>query len=143
MREVLDFLYSIIQSAWSMLNSSSAWVVFSFIVAGLLHEFIKPENLQKTAIGSTKVRGVFWTTVTGMLLPICQLRNDPIGNQYVLQRSLSWSHINLYDKYASHQPIGGVAVMGAFGKRNYNYICNFRICRTNAHRNDCESFWRR
>ena len=56
MREVLNFLYGIIQSAWSMLNSSSAWVVFSFIVAGLLHEFIKPENLQKTAIGSTKVR---------------------------------------------------------------------------------------
>ena len=79
MREVLNFLYGIIQSAWSMLNSSSGWMIFSFIVAGLLHEFIKPENLQKTAIGSTKVRGVFWTSVTGMLLPICSCGTIPLG----------------------------------------------------------------
>ena len=143
MREVLDFLYSIIQSAWSMLNSSSAWVVFSFIVAGLLHEFIKPENLQKTAIGSTKVRGVFWTTVTGMLLPILQLRNDPIGNQYVLQRSLSGSTLTFMTSTPVINPLAVLLSWGLFGKRNYNYICNFRICRTNAHRNDCESFWRR
>lgn len=79
MNEIWEFLYSIIQSAWSMLNSSSAWVVFSFIVAGLLHEFIKPENLQKTAIGSKRVSGVFWTTVTGMLLPICSCGTIPLG----------------------------------------------------------------
>ncbi len=77
--EFVDFLYKIILSGWSMLNSSSHWIIFSFIVAGLLHEFIKPENMQKTAIGSTKIKGVFMTTVTGMLLPICSCGTIPLG----------------------------------------------------------------
>lgn len=79
MGDMYDFFYSIIQSAWSMLNSSSTWVVFSFIVAGLLHEFIKPEQLQKTAIGSKKTSGVFWSTLSGMLLPICSCGTIPLG----------------------------------------------------------------
>ena len=77
--EWLEFFESIFQTAWSMLDSSSHWVVFSFIVAGLLHEFIKPENMQKTSVGSSKVSGVFWTTVTGMLLPICSCGTIPLG----------------------------------------------------------------
>lgn len=79
MTEVLEFFNSIFQSAWSMLNSSSHWIIFSFIVAGLLHEFIKPENMQKTSIGSTKISGVFWTTVSGLCLPICSCGTIPLG----------------------------------------------------------------
>jgi len=79
MGDLLEFLKSIIQTAWSMLDSSSSWVVFSFIVAGLLHEFIKPEQMQKTAIGSTKFRGVLWSTLTGMMLPICSCGTIPLG----------------------------------------------------------------
>ena len=45
------FLEKIIASTWNMLNSSSPWIIFSFLVAGLLHEFLKPEKIQKTAIG--------------------------------------------------------------------------------------------
>lgn len=76
---IKEFLFSILQSAWSMLNSSSHWIIFSFIVAGLLHEFIKPENMQKTSVGSTKFSGVFWTTVSGMCLPICSCGTIPLG----------------------------------------------------------------
>ena len=57
--ELGSFIFSIIQSAWSMLNSSSSWMVFSFAVAGVLHEFLKPEKIQKTAIGSKRISGVF------------------------------------------------------------------------------------
>ena len=42
------FLEKIIVSTWNMLNSSSPWIIFSFLVAGLLHEFLKPEKIQKT-----------------------------------------------------------------------------------------------
>ena len=62
-----------------MLDSSSSWVVFSFIVAGLLHEFIKPEQMQKTAIGSKKFTGVLWSSLTGMMLPICSCGTIPLG----------------------------------------------------------------
>lgn len=79
MAELYEFLKSIIQTAWSMLDSSSTWVIFSFIVAGLLHEFIKPEQMQKTAIGSTKFTGLLWSTLTGMMLPICSCGTIPLG----------------------------------------------------------------
>lgn len=77
--DLWEFIYSIIVSAWSMLNSSSPWLMFSFIVAGLLHEFLKPEKIQRTAIGSKKISGVFWTTVSGMFIPICSCGTIPLG----------------------------------------------------------------
>ena len=43
-----EFLEKIIASTWNMLNSSSPWIIFSFLVAGLLHELLKPEKIQKT-----------------------------------------------------------------------------------------------
>ena len=67
-----SFLWDILYSAWDMICSSSVWMAFSFLLAGVLHEFLKPEKIQKTAIGSTRIAGVFWTTVTGMLIPICR-----------------------------------------------------------------------
>ena len=54
-----NFILRILNSSWNMLNSSSGWMIFSFIVAGVLHEFLKPEKVQKTAIGSSRVSGVF------------------------------------------------------------------------------------
>ena len=77
--ELGSFIFSIIQYAWSMLNSSSSWMVFSFAVAGVLHEFLKPEKIQKTAIGSKRISGVFWTTLSGMFIPICSCGTIPLG----------------------------------------------------------------
>lgn len=77
--ELGSFIFSIIQSAWSMLNSSSSWMVFSFAVAGVLREFLKPEKIQKTAIGSKRISGVFWTTLSGMFIPICSCGTIPLG----------------------------------------------------------------
>ena len=77
--ELGSFIFSIIQSAWSMLNSSSSWMVFSFAVAGVLHEFLKPEKIQKTAIGSKRISGVFWTTLSGMFIPLCSCGTIPLG----------------------------------------------------------------
>ena len=79
MGEMWDFIYSIIESAWSMMNSSSPWMVFSFFVAGLLHEFLKPENLKKMSVASKSPWGVFWTTVSGMFIPICSCGTIPLG----------------------------------------------------------------
>ena len=77
--ELGSFIFSIIQSAWSMLNSSSSWMVFSFAVAGVLREFLKPDKIQKTAIGSKRISGVFWTTLSGMFIPICSCGTIPLG----------------------------------------------------------------
>lgn len=77
--EFWNFIMKVLNSTWNMLNSSSGWMIFSFVVAGLLHEFLKPEKIQKTAIGSKKVSGVFWTTISGMFIPICSCGTIPLG----------------------------------------------------------------
>ncbi len=74
-----NFILKILNSTWNMLNSSSGWMIFSFLVAGVLHEFLKPEKVQKTAIGSARVSGVFWTTLSGMFIPICSCGTIPLG----------------------------------------------------------------
>lgn len=79
LNDFLEFLYRIINSSFNMLNSSSPWMIVSFAVAGVLHEFLKPEKIQKTAIGSKRVSGVFYTTVSGMLIPICSCGTIPLG----------------------------------------------------------------
>ena len=79
MGNFLQFCFTVIASAWSMLNSASPWMIFSFLLAGVLHECLKPEKIQKTAIGSSRISGVFWTTVSGMLIPICSCGTIPLG----------------------------------------------------------------
>lgn len=73
------FLRGILESAMNMLNGSSVWMIFSFLLAGILHEFLKPEKIRKTAVGSARPSGVFWSTVTGMFIPICSCGTIPLG----------------------------------------------------------------
>lgn len=79
LNDFVEFLYRIINSSFNMLNSSSPWMIVSFAVAGVLHEFLKPEKIQKTALGSRRFSGVFYTTVSGMLIPICSCGTIPLG----------------------------------------------------------------
>lgn len=76
---VIDFAKSVFNSAISMLNSASVWIVFSFAVAGVIHEFVGPDRMQKTTIGSTKLSGILLTTITGMCIPICSCGTIPLG----------------------------------------------------------------
>ena len=79
MNSIIQFISDVFKSAISMLNSASAWMLFSFLVAGVIHEFVGPDRMQKSAIGSTKITGVLWATLTGMCLPICSCGTIPLG----------------------------------------------------------------
>ena len=75
-----QFMIGALRSAWDMLNGSSGWMMFSFMLAGLLHEFMKPEKIQKTAIGSKKSPGrVLGDAVRERLFPICSCGTIPLG----------------------------------------------------------------
>ena len=45
----------------------------------MLFRSLKPEKIQKTAIGSKRISGVFWTTLSGMFIPICSCGTIPLG----------------------------------------------------------------
>ncbi len=79
MSAFFDFIWTVLKSAVNMINGASYWMVLSLIVAGCLHEFLTPEALQKSNLGTTKVTGVLWATLTGMLIPICSCGSIPLG----------------------------------------------------------------
>lgn len=75
---LFDFIKDIISTSISILNGASGWLVISFIIAGLLHNFLTPDKLQKS-LGNKKISSIFKSTLSGMLLPICSCGVIPIG----------------------------------------------------------------
>ncbi|MBQ3404008.1 MAG: permease [Oscillospiraceae bacterium] len=76
---MLTFIKEVLFSALSMLNSASPWMVFSFAIAGALHDFVGADTLSRSSIGSTKITGLLLTTLTGMCIPICSCGTIPLG----------------------------------------------------------------
>lgn len=79
MTAFLDFVYDVLWSFMDMLNGASYWMILSLIVAGCLHEFLTPETLTKSSLGTTRITGVLWSTLTGMLIPVCSCGSIPLG----------------------------------------------------------------
>lgn len=77
--DFFSFIGGVINSAFDMLGTSSSWMILSFFIAGLLHEFLSPEKMRKSSIGTKKVSGVFWSTISGALIPICSCGTIPLG----------------------------------------------------------------
>lgn len=61
-----------------MLNGASGWIVFSFVIAGLLHDVISPARFHKS-LGNTKLSSILKVTISGMFLPICSCGTIPLG----------------------------------------------------------------
>ncbi len=79
MLDFFSFLKQVVASTFNMLGTSSIWMIFSFIIAGVLHEFLSPEKMRKSSIGTKKISGIFWSTLSGALIPICSCGTIPLG----------------------------------------------------------------
>lgn len=117
MAEFGHFLLKILHSSWDMLNGSSSWMVFSFIVAGVLHEFLKPEKVQKTSVGSCKVRGVFWSTLSGMFIPICSCGTIPLGISMYYSGAYLGPTLAFMTSTPMINPVALVLALGLLGKK--------------------------
>lgn len=114
--EFFDFLQKVIVSAWNMMNSSSIWMIVSFLIAGVLHEFLKPEKIQKTAIGSKRVSGVFWSTVSGMFIPICSCGTIPLGISMYYSGAYLGPTLAFMTSTPMINPIALILAFGLLGK---------------------------
>ena len=76
---IITFIKDVFLSALSMLNSASPWIVFSFAMAGIIHEFVGTDLMKKASLGSTSLAGILSMTLTGMCLPICSCGTIPLG----------------------------------------------------------------
>lgn len=116
LNEFLEFLQKVVTSAWNMMNSSSIWMVVSFLIAGILHEFLKPEKIQKTAIGSKRISGVFWSTVSGMFIPICSCGTIPLGISMYYSGAYLGPTLAFMTSTPMINPIALILAFGLLGK---------------------------
>lgn len=78
MNSALAFMHDLLGAAVSYLNDASMWLLASFLLAGLLHNVLSPEGLQKQ-LGNTRPGSLVKATASGMLLPICSCGVIPLG----------------------------------------------------------------
>ena len=89
------FLEKIIASTWNMLNSSSPWIIFSFLVTRISETGKDSEDSHWFWKDQWRILDNYIRNVYSNL----QLWNDSTWNQYVLQWSLSWTDAGIYDQY--------------------------------------------
>ena len=116
MSSIIEFISDVFQSAISMLNSASAWMLFSFFVAGVIHEFVGPDKMQKSAIGSTKFTGNLWATLTGMCLPICSCGTIPLGISMYYSGAYLGPVLTFMTSTPMINPIAIILAYGLLGK---------------------------
>ena len=75
---IFEMLQKIFEICLQILNDASPWLILSFILAGLLHNLLKPERLQRH-LGNRKSSSLVKATLSGMLLPICSCGVIPLG----------------------------------------------------------------
>lgn len=61
-----------------MLLTTSYWLLIGFFLAGILHNLLSPESLQKN-LGNTKFSSLLKATISGLLLPICSCGVVPVA----------------------------------------------------------------
>lgn len=71
-------LGEVITAFVDILNDASVWLIVSFALAGVLHNVLRPEVLQRM-LANRKVSSIIRGTVSGMLLPICSCGVIPLG----------------------------------------------------------------
>lgn len=116
MHSLIKFVSDVVGSALSMLNSASAWMLFSFFVAGVIHEFVGPDKMKKSSLGSTRISGLLWTTVTGMCLPICSCGTIPLGISMYYSGAYLGPTLTFMTSTPMINPIAIILAFGLLGK---------------------------
>lgn len=75
---VLELTQKVILTALDILNGASVWLIISFVLAGLMHNLISPDRLQRM-LGNRSISALTKATASGMLLPICSCGVIPLG----------------------------------------------------------------
>ena len=75
---ILHFIKTSLLSSVTILNGSSIWIVFSFLLAGILRNLVSPEKFQKL-LGNKKMSSIFRSIFSSLLLPVCSCGTFPLA----------------------------------------------------------------
>ena len=79
MSALWSFVVSVLQFAVNMINGASVWMIFSFIVVGIVHEIFDAVKMRNSPVCSNRISGVLYSTVSGLLIPICSCGSVPLS----------------------------------------------------------------
>lgn len=75
---MLDVISRTLLASLVLLNDTSVWLLISFVLAGLLHNVLRPEKLQRM-LGDKSLFSLVRGALSGMLLPVCSCGVIPLG----------------------------------------------------------------
>jgi HflK protein len=67
---MIGFLFSILRETWGILEDASVFLLFGFLLAGVLAVLV-PGQLLTRLVGTGKIKSVLWGSVLGAPLPLC------------------------------------------------------------------------
>lgn len=70
MKPIFDFLIQVLYSSWDVLLDSSPFIIFGFLVAGLLKAFV-PNDMISRHLGGGRFSSVVKSSLVGIPLPLC------------------------------------------------------------------------
>jgi hypothetical protein len=73
-------MMAILNEIWRFLELSAPYLLFGFLVSGLMHELL-PKALIKKLLGSGKMSDVFWASLVGVPLPLCSCSVIPMSGE--------------------------------------------------------------
>src|SRR6266700_2068246 len=67
---MVSFLFGVLREAWGILEDASVFLLFGFLLAGLLGILV-PGRLLTGLVGTGKIKSVLWGSVVGAPIPLC------------------------------------------------------------------------
>lgn len=74
----MDFVFNIIKEIIFFVNEVSIYLIFGFLVAGILHLFF-PESIIRRHMGKNSISSVIKSTLFGIPLPLCSCGVVPVA----------------------------------------------------------------
>ncbi len=64
------YISAYLSACWEMLVEMAPYILFGFLIAGLLHILVNPQTIAKY-LGKGRIRSVLYATLLGVPLPLC------------------------------------------------------------------------
>ncbi len=93
MEKILDMMYDILATSWDLYLDVAIFMLFGFLIAGLLYVFFKADQI-KRHLGTGKIRPVFLSALFGIPLPLCSCGVVPVAASLKKQGANSGSALS-------------------------------------------------
>jgi uncharacterized protein len=74
----MTIVYEILKESWHIYLDVAIYMLFGFIVAGILYLFFKADQIKKY-LGTGKVKPVFLSALFGIPIPLCSCGVVPVA----------------------------------------------------------------